>query len=132
MQKRRERIERWRAERKKKVKLNLRNSQLKTISNNDVFFFQELETMKKDNKSLLTNLQLPSKKWSLENDSDEETPLLNKESKEESIKEEDEEVKDEEMEVEQKVVPDEDEIDPLDAYMAEVSFLNHISHSSFL
>lgn len=50
MQKRRERIERWRAERKKK----------------------ELEATKKDGKtSILANLQLPMKKWSLEDDSDE-------------------------------------------------------------
>ncbi|XP_054266207.1 probable ATP-dependent RNA helicase DDX46 isoform X2 [Macrosteles quadrilineatus] len=50
MQKRRERIERWRAERKKK----------------------ELEQVKKDMKNSLANLQLPSKKWNLEDDSDEE------------------------------------------------------------
>ncbi|RZF39802.1 hypothetical protein LSTR_LSTR000450 [Laodelphax striatellus] len=50
MQKRRERIERWRAERKKK----------------------ELEVVKKDLKSSLANLQLPTKKWNLEDDSDEE------------------------------------------------------------
>lgn len=95
MQKRRERIERWRAERKKK----------------------ELEATKKDGKtSILANLQLPMKKWSLEDDSDEETPVVqnNKEAKEEGIKEEIEEVKEE-------VKDEEEEIDPLDAFMAEVN-----------
>lgn len=96
MQKRRERIERWRAERKKK----------------------ELEATKKDGKtSILANLQLPMKKWSLEDDSDEETPVVQnntKETKEEGIKEEVEEVKEE-------VKDEEEEIDPLDAFMAEVS-----------
>lgn len=96
MQKRRERIERWRAERKKK----------------------ELEATKKDGKTpILANLQLPMKKWSLEDDSDEETPVVQnntKETKEEGVKEEVEEVKEE--------VKDEgEEIDPLDAFMAEVS-----------
>lgn len=97
MQKRRERIERWRAERKKK----------------------ELEATKKDGKaSILANLQLPMKKWSLEDDSDEETPVVqnsNKEVKEEGdVKEEVEEVKEETKEGE------EEEVDPLDAFMAEV------------
>lgn len=95
MQKRRERIERWRAERKKK----------------------ELEATKKDGKtSILANLQLPMKKWSLEDDSDEETPVVqnnSKEAKEEGIKEEIEEIKEE--------VKNEEEIDPLDAFMAEVN-----------
>lgn len=96
MQKRRERIERWRAERKKK----------------------ELEATKKDGKtSILANLQLPMKKWSLEDDSDEETPMVQnntKEAKEEGVKEEVEEVKEE-------VKDEEEEIDPLDAFMAEAS-----------
>ncbi|XP_043280842.1 probable ATP-dependent RNA helicase DDX46 isoform X2 [Venturia canescens] len=103
-QKRRERIERWRAERKKK----------------------ELEATKKDGKaSILANLQLPMKKWSLEDDSDEETPVVPtvgvvKEIKEEEseTKNEIEDVKDEVEEV--KIVEDEDEVDPLDAFMAEV------------
>lgn len=97
MQKRRERIERWRAERKKK----------------------ELEATKKDGKtSYLANLQLPMKKWSLEDDSDEETPVVqnNKEAKEEGVKEEVEEVKEE-------VKDEEEEIDSLDAFMAEVSII---------
>ena len=93
MQKRRERIERWRAERKKK----------------------EQEATKKDGKSvILANLQIPSKKWSLEDDSDEETPVIqssNKDSKEVDIKEE--------SGVEKKETKAE-EIDPLDAFMAEV------------
>jgi ATP-dependent RNA helicase DDX46/PRP5 len=95
MQKRRERIERWRAERKKK----------------------ELDATKKDGKStMLANLQLPTaKKWSLEDDSDEEPPIiLNKDVKEENIKEENEEEK---VEIKKE---DEEEIDPLDAFMAEV------------
>lgn len=56
------------------------------------------------------------KKWSLEDDSDEETPVVqnnSKEAKEEGVKEEVEEVKEE--------VKDEEEIDPLDAFMAEVN-----------
>lgn len=97
MQKRRERIERWRAERKKK----------------------ELEATKKDGKtSILANLQLPMKKWSLEDDSDEETPVVqnnSKETKEEGVKEEIEEIKEE--------IKNEEEIDPLDAFMAEVNFV---------
>lgn len=96
MQKRRERIERWRAERKKK----------------------ELEATKKDGKaSILANLQLPMKKWSLEDDSDEETPVVQnnaKEAKEEGVKEEIEEVVEE-------VNNAEEEVDPLDAFMAEAS-----------
>ncbi|KAK7869476.1 hypothetical protein R5R35_008192 [Gryllus longicercus] len=67
MQKRRERIERWRAERKKK----------------------ELEMTKKDLKGTLANLQLPMKKWTLEDDSDEEEEKQeNKENKEEQEEEE--------------------------------------------
>lgn len=52
MQKRRERIERWRAERKRK----------------------ELESAKKEVQkgSIVTNMQTTSKKWSLEDDSGEE------------------------------------------------------------
>lgn len=97
MQKRRERIERWRAERKKK----------------------ELEATKKDGKAaMLANLQLPTaKKWSLEDDSDEETPIIiNKDQKEEDIKEEEPEEEKKEI----KIVEAEEEIDPLDAFMAEV------------
>ncbi|PSN49541.1 putative ATP-dependent RNA helicase DDX46 [Blattella germanica] len=76
MQKRRERIERWRAERKKK----------------------ELEVTKKEIKgSLLANLQLPMKKWTLEDDSDEEEDKQdNKENKDDVV---------------------EEEVDPLDAFM---------------
>ncbi|CAH1405981.1 unnamed protein product [Nezara viridula] len=76
MQKRRERIERWRAERKKK----------------------EVEAVKKDLKTSLANLQLPSKKWNLEDDSDEE-----EESNKDANKE-----------------GEEEEVDPLDAFMMEV------------
>lgn len=76
MQKRRERIERWRAERKKK----------------------EVEAVKKDLKTSLASLQLPSKKWNLEDDSDEEDES-NKDAKKEG---------------------EEEEVDPLDAFMMEV------------
>lgn len=98
MQKRRERIERWRAEKKK----------------------MEIETTKKDGKSMLANLQLPAaKKWSLEDDSDEEAPIIankdTKEVEEEPVVEEEPEEKKEEVKMEE-----EDEIDPLDAYMAGV------------
>ncbi|KAG8252195.1 putative ATP-dependent RNA helicase ddx46 [Homalodisca vitripennis] len=75
MQKRRERIERWRAERKKK----------------------ELEIVKKEVKNSLANLQLPMKKWNLEDDSDEE----------------------EEAKTEGKA-DEQEEVDPLDAFMQEV------------
>lgn len=92
MQKRRERIERWRAERKKK----------------------ELEATKKDGKSsILANLQLPMKKWSLEDDSDEEQPLVL--TKEDTEDREGDEPKEEEKETEE-------EVDPLDAFMAEVMY----------
>lgn len=98
MQKRRERIERWRAERKKK----------------------ELEATKKDGKaSILANLQLPMKKWSLEDDSDEETPVVQNSNKE--VKE-DGETKEEVEEVKEEAKDDEEEVDPLDAFMAEVSY----------
>lgn len=76
MQKRRERIERWRAERKKK----------------------ELEQVKKEVKSSIANLQIPTKKWNLEDDSDEE-----EEGKQDGAKE-----------------GEEEEVDPLDAFMQEV------------
>lgn len=98
MQKRRERIERWRAERKKK----------------------ELEATKKDGKSaMLANLQLPAaKKWSLEDDSDEEAPIIvNKDNKDEEVKEEDKENKEEPKKEEKE---EEEEIDPLDAFMSEI------------
>lgn len=96
MQKRRERIERWRAERKKK----------------------ELEATKKDGKaSILANLQLPMKKWSLEDDSDEETPVVQNSNKE--VKEEGD-TKEEVKEIKEETKGEEEEVDPLDAFMAEV------------
>ncbi|XP_015517226.1 probable ATP-dependent RNA helicase DDX46 [Neodiprion lecontei] len=96
MQKRRERIERWRAERKKK----------------------ELEATKKDGKSsILANLQLPMKKWSLEDDSDEETPVILNSTKE--IKEEGD-IKEELEVIPEEIKIQEEEVDPLDAFMAEV------------
>lgn len=101
MQKRRDRIERWRAERRK----------------------NELEATKKEGKTaMLANLQLPSKKWSLEeDDSDEEPPVMNRDMKNEENSKDENGEKDE-------VISDkkdeEDEIDPLDAFMAEVKQLN--------
>lgn len=95
MQKRRERIEKWRAERKR----------------------EQLEANRKDGGkvSMLANLQLPTaKKWSLEDDSDEEVPVP-KESKQENKEEIEEKNPEPKKEEEQ-----EEEIDPLDAYMAEV------------
>ncbi|XP_059052645.1 probable ATP-dependent RNA helicase DDX46 [Achroia grisella] len=84
MQKRRDRIERWRAERKRK----------------------ELESAKKEVQkgSIVSNIQLPAKKWSLEDDSGDEG--------------EDGEAKEKQPVEEKKEI--EDEIDPLDAYMQEV------------
>lgn len=99
MQKRRDRIERWRAERKRK----------------------ELESAKKEVQkgSIVTNIQLPAaKKWSLEDDSGDEGE--DGESKEKHP-------------VEQEKKVEEDEIDPLDAYMQEVQQevrkVNHIDQS---
>ncbi|XP_047031906.1 probable ATP-dependent RNA helicase DDX46 [Helicoverpa zea] len=95
MQKRRDRIERWRAERKRK----------------------ELESAKKEVQkgSIVNNIQVPaSKKWSLEDDSGDEGEegggggSANSEPKEKPVVEE------------KKVEQEEDEIDPLDAYMQEV------------
>ncbi|KAH0547024.1 probable ATP-dependent RNA helicase DDX46 [Cotesia glomerata] len=95
MQKRRERIERWRAERKK----------------------NELEATKKDGKPILANLQLPMKKWSLEDDSDEETVPVSTTGTKEG---EEGDVKEEAVELKPVASLDEEEIDPLDAYMAGV------------
>lgn len=87
MQKRRERIERWRAERKKKE--------------------QELTKKEAQKGTLISNLTIPQgtvKKWSLENDSDEE----------------EEEKGDGEGAEEQ-------EIDPLDAFMqGTIQYLQYI------
>lgn len=99
MQKRRERIERWRAERKKK----------------------EQEATKKDGKStILANLQIPSKKWTLEDESDEETPVMQNSNKD--TKEEEEGDLKEDMGLVKEEVLVED-VDPLDAFMAEVWFI---------
>lgn len=77
MTKRRERIERWRAERKRK----------------------ELEVNKKDKVNVLANITLPSaKKWSLEDDSEDEAEEATNQG-----------------------AAEEEEIDPLDAFMQEVN-----------
>lgn len=92
MIRRRERIERWRAERKRK----------------------ELENNKKDKPSVLANLMMPSsKKWSLEDDSEEDEDDVKppKKTLEEKMNEPDE----------AKVKVDDDEVDPLDAFMLEVN-----------
>ncbi|GJQ73634.1 hypothetical protein Trydic_g13977 [Trypoxylus dichotomus] len=88
MQKRRERIERWRAERKKK----------------------EQEAMKKDIQK--TSATPSAKKWSLEDDSEDEDKV-------EKIEKEENGTKDEEKTNEEKVELEErnEEIDPLDEYM---------------
>ncbi|GAB0092050.1 RNA helicase [Sergentomyia squamirostris] len=81
MTKRRERIERWRAERKRK----------------------ELEAKKTDKANVLANITLPSaKKWSLEDDSEDEAGDETKDGKNAGV-------------------PEEEEIDPLDAFMQEVN-----------
>ncbi|KAJ6647333.1 putative ATP-dependent RNA helicase DDX46 [Pseudolycoriella hygida] len=82
MTKRRERIERWRAERKRK----------------------ELENKKTDKSAPVTSA---AKKWSLENESDDEEDVLREKDKEA-----------EKGKVEQEP---EEEIDPLDAFMQEVN-----------
>lgn len=88
MQKRRERIERWRAERKKK----------------------EQEAMKKDNQK--TNATPSAKKWSLEDDSEDEDKIEKGEKEENGNKDEDKPIE-EKIEVEEK----NEEIDSLDEYM---------------
>lgn len=85
MTKRRERIERWRAERKRK----------------------ELENKKASDKS--APVTSAAKKWSLENESDDEEDMLREKDKEA-----------EKVIVEVEVEPEE-EIDPLDAFMQEVN-----------
>ncbi|CAB3364204.1 Hypothetical predicted protein [Cloeon dipterum] len=106
MLKRRERIEKWRAERKKK----------------------ELEDKPEFSKS---NMVLPSKKWTLEDDSDEEedrNKVKHEDGEEETEKKngeaivdmEVEEKKEEEEEPVVKQEEEEDDVDPLDAYMMTV------------
>lgn len=102
MIKRRERIERWRAERKRK----------------------ELENSKKDKSSILANITLPSaKKWSLEDDSEDDEDVKEVriiDNSPELPKEEETEKPDEKPEVIE-ILEDEDEVDPLDAFMKEVN-----------
>lgn len=103
MQKRRERIERWRAERKK----------------------TEQEATRKDGQkgtsgSNLTVPQAAAKKWSLEDDSEDEEKGNEKSEKEEcSVEVEKKEIT--ECEVEKEEV--EDDVDPLDEYMKSWLFL---------
>lgn len=100
MVKRRERIERWRAERKKK----------------------EQEATKKEAQkgTLVQNLTIPqgaTKKWSLEDDSEDEDKN-DKGEKEENGEKHEEEKKPEEKEIEsQPEKVEEDEVDTLDEYM---------------
>lgn len=84
MTKRRERIERWRAERKRK----------------------ELENKKTDKSAPVTSA---AKKWSLENESDDEEDVLREKEKDKEA---------EKAKVEE--IPEE-EVDPLDAFMQEVN-----------
>jgi ATP-dependent RNA helicase DDX46/PRP5 len=130
MQRRRERIEKWRAERKKKEIEETKSDIAKCIFNisplsayDKTYFF-------------LANLVLPSKAWTLEDDSDEEEDRHKvKHEVEEGEKEKEKEkektngelpipeAKEEEEEVEVKKeeeVEEDDGIDPLDAYMITV------------
>lgn len=111
MQKRRERIERWRAERK----------------------MREQDAIKKEGQKTSTTPQGTAKKWSLEDDSEDEDKNDKAEKEDVEMKEEAEKVeeenekekekdeekeKEEKEEVEQKPdIPRYDDIDPLDAYM---------------
>nr|CAD7401541.1 unnamed protein product [Timema poppensis] len=99
MQKRRERIERWRAERKKK-ELEITKKEIK----GSILLGEKAELC-------LTNLQLPMKKWTLEDDSDEE------EEKQENKEKQDNKENKEEQEEEEEIL---EEVDPLDAFMQEV------------
>ena len=86
MQKRRERIEKWRAERKKKE-----------IS---------------EGVTSTANVILPSvKKWTLEDDDEDDLPPVEVEKNDSEEKVEKKEIKEEKMETE------EEDVDPLDAYM---------------
>lgn len=103
MQKRRERIERWRAERKKK----------------------EQEAAAKAQKSGAQTLAVPAegtvKKWSLEDDSEDEEKSDKPEKEETSEKtEEDEKIvktENEEMDTKDEEQVDDEDIDPLDEFM---------------
>lgn len=87
MQKRRERIEKWRAERKKKE-----------IS---------------EGVTSTANVILPSvKKWTLEDDDEDDVLPVEPEKNDSEEKPEKKEIKEEKMETEE-----EDDVDPLDAYM---------------
>ncbi|XP_051256576.1 probable ATP-dependent RNA helicase DDX46 isoform X2 [Dicentrarchus labrax] len=109
MRKRKERVEKWREEQRKKAIENI--GEIK----------KELEEMKQ------------GKKWSLEDDEDDDedisAPLevdddedgeLKGESKEKEIKEEAKEEGDTEKETPMELQAEEDDVDPLDAYMEEV------------
>ncbi|KAK9675233.1 DEAD/DEAH box helicase [Popillia japonica] len=89
MQKRRERIERWRAERKKK----------------------EQEAMKKDIQK--TNATPSAKKWSLEDDSEDEDKIEKMDKEENGNKDEEKPTEEKKPDIEHK----NEEIDPLDEYM---------------
>ncbi|XP_058483839.1 probable ATP-dependent RNA helicase DDX46 [Solea solea] len=109
MRKRKERVEKWREEQRKKAIENI--GEIK----------KELEEMKQ------------GKKWSLEDDEDDDddgsAPMEgdddedlegNEEGKESEIKEEKKEEGEKEMEIPELQEPEEDDVDPLDAYMEEV------------
>ncbi|KAK9887821.1 hypothetical protein WA026_000136 [Henosepilachna vigintioctopunctata] len=103
MQKRRERIERWRAERKRKE--------------------QEATRKEAQKGTLVSNLTIPQgavKKWSLEDDSEDEDKAEKPEKEENNEETLSDETKDETVEENKTETPQEDEIDPLDAYMKEV------------
>lgn len=91
MQKRRERIEKWRAERKKKE-----------IS---------------EGVTSTANVILPSvKKWTLEDDDEDDIPPVEIEKNDSEEKPEKKEIKEEKMEA-AAAAEEDDDVDPLDAFM---------------
>lgn len=94
MQKRRERIERWRAERKKK----------------------EQEATKKDAPKESSTDETTAKKWSLEDESDDEDKDGTKSEKEEKPEEKEEGIEEKNGEEPQEELVEE-EVDPLDEFM---------------
>ncbi|XP_054481948.1 probable ATP-dependent RNA helicase DDX46 [Anoplopoma fimbria] len=113
MRKRKERVEKWREEQRKKAIENI--GEIK----------RELEEMKQGKKWSLEDDEDDDEDTSapMEGDDDEEEEGEGKpEIKEKEIKEEDEEEgeKEKETETPMELLPEEDDVDPLDAYMEEV------------
>lgn len=110
MKKRRERIERWRAERKKKELEAIRKDLKTSICTYSIIRPALFENDFTKFFIPVANIQVPSKKWNLEDDSDEEEENKDKEKEKEKEKLP---VTEAEEEVE--------EIDSLDAFMQEVN-----------